>query len=167
MHLAVDTQSELPVSLEVTPANVYHGEMAISLMAHVAEDLGWKFKFVMMDAGYDQMKNYVAARNYGAQAIIALNKRGEKEPPEGMSTTGTPRCSMGYDMVYWSADGDRLKFRCPHALGKVDCPFGSAACSDSLKWTNIIREITSSKVLNVMNILSLRVSFSIFPPNAF
>ncbi|GMA61381.1 hypothetical protein GCM10025859_18210 [Alicyclobacillus fastidiosus] len=141
--------------------------MAISLMAHVAEDLGWKFKFVMMDAGYDQMKNYVAARNYGAQAIIALNKRGEKEPPEGMSTTGTPRCSMGYDMVYWSADGDRLKFRCPHALGKVDCPFGSAACSDSLKWTNIIREITSSKVLNVMNILSLRVSFSIFPPNAF
>ena len=63
------------------------------------EDLGWKFKFVMMDAGYDQMKNYEAARNYGAQAIIALNKRGEKEPPAGMSTNGTPRCSMGYDMV--------------------------------------------------------------------
>ncbi|GMA61000.1 hypothetical protein GCM10025859_14400 [Alicyclobacillus fastidiosus] len=109
IHLAVDTQSELPVSLEVTRANVYDGKMAIPLMVHVAEDLGWKFKFVMMDAGYDQMKNYVAVRNYGAQAIIALNKCGEKEPPEGMSTTGTPLCSMGDDMVYWGADGDRLK----------------------------------------------------------
>ena len=36
IHLAVDTQSELPVSLEVTPANVYDGEMAIPLMEHVA-----------------------------------------------------------------------------------------------------------------------------------
>ena len=38
---------------------------------------------------------------------------------------------MGYDMVYWGADGDRLKFRCPHVLGKVNCPLGTAACSDS------------------------------------
>ena len=51
IHLAVDTQSELPVSLEVTPAHVYDGEMAIPLMKDVAENLGWKFKFVMMDAG--------------------------------------------------------------------------------------------------------------------
>ena len=70
IHLAVDTQSELPVSLEVTPAHVYDGEMAIPLMKDVAENLGWKFKFVMMDAGYDQVKNYEAARSYGAQAII-------------------------------------------------------------------------------------------------
>lgn len=68
-------------------------------MGNLAEDLKWKFRFVMMDAGYDQIKNYEAARRYGAQAIIALNKRGEKEPPVGMSTTGTSRCSMGYDMV--------------------------------------------------------------------
>jgi IS5 family transposase len=123
--------SELPVSLEVTPAHVYDGEMAIPLMKDVAENLGWKFKSVMMDAGYDQVKNYETARSYGAQAIIALNRRGEKEPPAGMSSNGTPRCSMGYDMVYWGADGDRLKFRCPHVLGKVDCPLGAAACSDS------------------------------------
>jgi IS5 family transposase len=131
IHLAVDTHSELPISLEVTPAHVYDGEMAIPLMKDIAENLGWKFKFVMMDAGYDQVKNYEAARSYGAQAIIALNRRREKEPPAGMSSNGTPRCSMGYDMVYWGADGDRLKFRCPHVLGKVDCPLGAAACSDS------------------------------------
>lgn len=71
------------------------------------------------------------ARDYGAQAIIALNQRREKEPPAGMSSNGTPRCSMGYDMVYWGADGDRLKFRYPHVLGKADCPLGTAACSGS------------------------------------
>ncbi|GEO27601.1 transposase [Alicyclobacillus acidoterrestris] len=131
IHLAVDTSSELPVALEVTLAHVYDGEMAIPLMKDVVENYGWKVKYVMMDAGYDQVKNYEAARGYGAQAIIALNKRGEKEPPAGMASDGTPRCSMGYDMVYWGADGDRLKFRCPHAVGKVGCPLGTAACSDS------------------------------------
>lgn len=48
-----------------------------------------------------------------------------------MPTNGTPRCTMGYDMVYWGADGEHLKFRCPHVVGKVDCPLGAAACSDS------------------------------------
>ncbi|SDW06365.1 Transposase [Alicyclobacillus hesperidum] len=131
IHLAVDTASELPVALEVTPSNVYDGEMAAPLLEHVVKAHGWKVDFVMMDAGYDQVKNYEAVRDYGAQAIIAMNKRGEKEPPEGMASDGTPRCTMGYDMVYWGADGDRLKFRCPHAVGKVDCPLGTAACSQS------------------------------------
>lgn len=130
VHLAVDTASELPVALDVTPANVYDGEMAVPLMKEIVQH-GWRFKFVMMDAGYDQVKNYEATRSYGAQAIVAMNKRGEKEPPAGMASEGTPRCSMGYDMVYWGADSDRLKFRCPHAVGKVDCPLGIAACSDS------------------------------------
>jgi transposase len=63
IHLAVDTASELPVSLEVTPAHVYDGEVAIPLMKDVAENLEWKFKVLMMDAGYDQVKNYQAARD--------------------------------------------------------------------------------------------------------
>nr|WP_284200187.1 transposase [Alicyclobacillus sacchari] len=79
VHLAVDAKSELPIALDVTPANVYDGEMAIPLMKEIHER-NWRFQFVMMDAGYDQAKNGEAARQYGAQAIIALNKRGEKEP---------------------------------------------------------------------------------------
>ncbi|UNO47234.1 transposase [Alicyclobacillus acidoterrestris] len=130
-HLAVDTASELPVALDVTPANVLDGEMAAPLLEHVVTTHGWEIDFVMMDAGYDQVKNYETVRQYGAQAIIAMNKRGEKEPPEGIASDGTPRCTMGYGMVYWGADGDRLKFRCPHAVGKVDCPLGIAACSES------------------------------------
>ena len=77
------------------------------------------------------MNNYEAALSYGAQAIIALNKRGEKEPPAGLASNGTPRCTMSYEMVYWGTDKDRLTFRCPHVVGKTDCPLGTAACSDS------------------------------------
>ena len=44
----MDTASELPVPLEVTPANVYEGEMAIPLVKDVVENYNWKIKFVMM-----------------------------------------------------------------------------------------------------------------------
>jgi hypothetical protein len=60
-----------------------------------------------------------------------MNLRNEKEPPDGMTSNGTPCCSMGFAMTYWGADGDYLKFRCPHATGKVECPLGMAACSSS------------------------------------
>jgi|UniRef100_A0A8R1ELY9 IS5 family transposase len=129
LHLAVDTQSELPLALEVTPAHVNDGEMAPGLIKTVTAETD--VKFFMLDAGYDQMKVYEAARNVKAQAIVPLNPRGEKEPPAGMSTNGTPCCSMGFAMTYWGADDDVLKFRCPHATGKVDCPLGMTACSSS------------------------------------
>ncbi|SEP11543.1 Transposase DDE domain-containing protein [Paenibacillus sophorae] len=85
----------------------------------------------MLDAGYDQLKNYEAARDLKAQAIIPLNLRNEKEPPAGMTSKGTPCCSMGFPMTYWGLENGRLKFRCPHATGKVDCPLGMTACSNS------------------------------------
>lgn len=131
IHLAVDTNSELPMALKVTPAHINDGDMGPVLMEQVAARRLTKVDFVMMDAGYDQLKNYIAARRIGAQAIIPLNLRNEKEPPAGMTSNGTPCCSMGYEMTYWGADGDQLKFRCPHATGKVDCPLGLAACSAS------------------------------------
>ncbi|MCL6445408.1 MAG: transposase [Alicyclobacillus sp.] len=130
VHVAVDAKSELPMALRVTPANVHDGDMAIPLMEELHHH-DWRIRFVLMDAGYDQVKNYEAARAMGAQAMIPMNRRNEKEPPEGMDFDGTPRCTMGYRMTYWGADGDWLKFRCPHATGQVDCPLGMAACSAS------------------------------------
>jgi Transposase DDE domain/Transposase domain (DUF772) len=129
LHLAVDTASELPMALLVTPAHVNDGDKGPVLMEQVAVDT--KVKFFMLDAGYDQLKNYEAARNVKAQAIIPMNPRNEKEPPMGLTSNGTPCCSMGFAMTYWGADGDHLKFRCPHATGKIDCPLGMAACSSS------------------------------------
>lgn len=132
IHLAVDTSSELPLALEVTPANINDGDMGPALIEKVAEQIPeGTLKYVIEDSGYDQLKNYEAAKTHGAQAIIPLNLRNAQEAPEGFSFNGTPKCSMGYEMVYWGCDKNFLKFRCPHALGKVDCPNGMAWCSSS------------------------------------
>lgn len=131
LHIAVDAASELPIAFEVTPANVNDGEIGPILIDKVTSSFSpeQRPKFYVMDAGYDQRKNYEAAKNASAQAIIPLNPRNEQEPPAGMLANGTPVCSMGYPMVYWGSDNDILKFRCPHILGKANCPFGSAWCS--------------------------------------
>lgn len=83
--------------------------------------------------GYDTKDIYNAVRAHKAQAIIPLNLRGEKKPPEGLSKYRTPVCSMGYPLVSWGCDRKRkaLKFRWPHACDKVNCPQGSEWCSDS------------------------------------
>ena len=54
-----------------------------------------------MDAGYDHREIYSLIRDkYQAQAIIAMNKRGAKQPPASFDWDGTPICSAGYRMVY-------------------------------------------------------------------
>jgi IS5 family transposase len=131
IHLAVDTESELPIAVHVTPAHVNDGDVAPLLMQDVVLTKKFNVNHFIMDAGYDQLKNYETAKGFKAQAIIPLNPRNEKEPPAGLSSNGTPRCSMGFDMTYWGADGNYLKFRCPHVTGHVNCPHGSNWCSSS------------------------------------
>ncbi|MCT9925472.1 transposase, partial [Enterococcus faecalis] len=58
IHLAVDTESELPIAVEVTPAHVNDGDMGPALMNKAAEVSNTDIEFIMMDAGYDQLKNY-------------------------------------------------------------------------------------------------------------
>ena len=130
LHIAVDAKSECPVAIELTPASIADGDMAIPLIEkdyHNRKDR-LKARYFVMDSGYDQSKNYKTVQEkYGGQAIIPLNPRNEKQPPAGYDFNGTPICSAGYKMVYWGGN----KFRCPHILGKVDCPFGSNWCSSS------------------------------------
>ncbi len=54
LHLAMDTKSELPMALTVTPAHVHDGDMAPDLMEQVAAKT--KVSFFVLDAGYDQLK---------------------------------------------------------------------------------------------------------------
>jgi transposase, IS5 family len=129
MHLSVDTKSELSMAIEVTPAHVNDGDVAPELIQQIAEYTKADIHYLLIDGGYDQLKYYESAKKIGAQAIITLNLRNEKEPPIGIASNGTPRCSMGYEMTYWGAEKNQLKFRCPHATGKVDCALGMASCS--------------------------------------
>ena len=129
LHLAIDTRSELPLSLTVTPAHRHDSTQAIPLM----EQLPVKPQAYCLDMGYDVKSIYEYAHSQGAKAIVPLNRRGEIEPPAGFDANRTPVCSMGYPMVYWGADAKRgeLKFRCPHVCGKVECPQRSCWCSTS------------------------------------
>lgn len=49
----------------------------------------------------------------------------------GMTEEYQPMCSGGFPLTFWGRDGDKLKCRCPHVMGKVDCPHGSTWCSSS------------------------------------
>lgn len=131
IHLSVDTYSDLPMALMVTPANRNDGDLGPEMIEKTVYVAAKPIDYVMEDAGYDQIKNYEAAKKHGIIPIISLNPRGEKEPPEGYSSNGTPKCSMGFGMTYWGADKDVLKFRCPHATGHVECPMGTTWCSSS------------------------------------
>ncbi len=128
LHLMVDTQSECPVRIELTPASVHDGDPAPGLIEEEFKTLPKeKTVYFIMDAGYDQRKIYDTVVQNRGRPIIPINRRSEKQPPPGIDSNGTPICSAGFPMVYW---GDS-KFRCPHILGKVDCPFGSNWCSSS------------------------------------
>jgi hypothetical protein len=118
--------------MKVTPANNHDSSVAMDLVAQCCTNTHHKIEYFLMDSGYDHREIYsLIKEKYHAQAIIALNKRGAKQPEAGLDWDGTPICSAGYKMVYWGSYKGVNKFRCPHVLGKCDCPFGSAWCSDS------------------------------------
>lgn len=136
LHMAVDCQSELPIAVMVTPANTHDAKMAIPLIELVNQSLAEarKPKYYSMDMGYDSKEIYsVIMSEFKGQAIIPINPRGAKNHPEGCDFDGTPICSMGQRMVYWGSDAKTgtNKYRCPHVMGKYDCPYGSAWCSQS------------------------------------
>lgn len=134
LHIAADTDSELPLSILVTPANKYDSEVAVELLDKFIKDysLVKNPKNVIMDAGYDSKNNFnYIMHQMLSQPIIALNNRGSFTSPEGLNEDMNPVCSMGHPLVYWGKDGDYLKYRCPHVCGKVSCPQGTKWCSNS------------------------------------
>ncbi len=131
-HTAINAKSELPVAIEVTPASVHDSTVAMKLVKKARANLVKEPSYYLMDSAYDSVDIYKEIMNdYHGRAIIPLNLRGAKEPREGFDFDGTPVCSAGFRMIYWGCDNGFNKFRCPHVLGKADCPFGSNWCSDS------------------------------------
>lgn len=134
LHILCDCKSELPLSILLSPASYYDGELARPLIKkYLAQYSGvLNTKYYSMDSGYDQEKNYrYIIDEVKATPIIAYNKRGAYAPAEGFNEDFQPVCSMGYPLTYWGKDGKYLKYRCPHATGKVDCPEGTCWCSNS------------------------------------
>lgn len=134
LHILCDTKSELPLDILVTPASVYDGTQAIPLIEQFLKNYRNIFKptYYIMDSGYDFDYIYKdIIGKYEGIPIIAYNPRGSYVSPEGLDEAFNPICFAGYKLVYCGKDEDYLKFRCPHAVGKCDCPFGMNWCSSS------------------------------------
>ncbi len=133
-HMLCDSKSELPLDVMVTPTSNYDGTVALPLIEQFFENYKVKFKpkYYAMDSAYDLEYVYKEIiEEYEGIPVIAYNPRGSYAPPEGLDEDFNPICSGGYKLIYWGKDGNYLKFRCPHAIGKCNCPHGMNWCSDS------------------------------------
>lgn len=134
LHILCDSKSELPLDILVTPASNYDGTMALPLIEQFIEHYNNIFKptYYAMDSGYDLDYVYKDIINrYNGIPIIAYNPRGSFAPPMGLDEHFNPICSAGYKLAYWGKYGNFLKFRCPHAVGKYNYPYGMNWCSKS------------------------------------
>ena len=134
MHALVDTSSGIPISYVITPANIADMDVAESLIQKMMDDYNEEIrpKYYMMDAGYDKPELYAAIyAKFHGQAVIPINWRNTKIPPEGINMEGQLVCAMNYPYVYGGNDNGTIRLLCPHACGKCDCPMGSAWCSSS------------------------------------
>ncbi len=134
LYILCDSKSELPLDISISPASVYDGTVAISLIERFFSNYKDTFKptYYSMDSGYDFEYIYKDIINdFNGIPIIAYNPRKSYAPPEGLDSNFNPICSAGYKLVYWGKDRNYLKFRCPHAVDKCNCPFGMDWCSSS------------------------------------
>lgn len=134
MHALVDTYSGLPISYIITPANIADMDAAEPLIQKMMDDYenGFEPKYYMMDAGYDKPELYANIyQKFQGQAIVPINWRNTKIPPEGINMKGQLVCPMNYAYVYGGNDHGTIKLLCPHACGKCDCPMGSSWCTSA------------------------------------
>ena len=134
MHALVDTTSGIPISYVITPANIADVDVAHPLIQKMMNDYQSCFqpKYYLMDAGYDSPQLYLDIHEkYKAQAIIPLNWRNTKIPPEGINQNGQLVCSMNYPYVYGGNDHGVIRLLCPHVCGKCNCPMGSNWCTQA------------------------------------
>jgi len=123
LHLVVDTRHELPLAFTVTTAKEADTNALLPLLDQLGKRLPQaQLQVVVADAAYDSTANCRAIVQRGALPIIPLNLGGEKIPPGITNPQGTVLGPLGEPLVYWGRDGRYTKWRCPAALGKLECP---------------------------------------------
>lgn len=129
LHLVVDCETELPVSFELTPANVNESpyfEPLLEDLRRAHPQVAGRTEAVMADAGYDSRSNcrYVL-EEYEALPIIKMrltqNKDAICQAADSLCTElGTQICPSGHKMAYDGRDGNYLKWRCPVTCGRAE-----------------------------------------------
>ena len=137
VHLIVDTKSQLPIAIEVTPAHVPDSTCLKNLVQQVKNLHPYiEITTTALDAGYDGHQNYQLLSQLNINPIIALNERSGTNPlltgKLTISQDGKIQGPANCPLVYWGYDKNRNrhKLRCPAALGKCNCLF-LKVCSKS------------------------------------
>jgi len=123
LHLIIDALYELPLAFILTPANEADTmQMQPLLQKAEADKEPTRPEAVITDKGYDsQENNTFVYKECKAAPIIPIREWKDAQLPDICNAKGTPLCSCGLAMVYWGRDGNYLKYRCPHAVGKAEC----------------------------------------------
>jgi transposase len=138
VHLIVDAKSQLPLEVSVTPGDKADSPQAKPLIKGVRKKHPEiKIDTSAMDSAYDSYENYrFAVKEAHIAPIIALNPRNRVDALTAnslqLSPDGSFTCMAGHKVIYWGKEEkrDRVKFRCPAAVGKCQCLFRSI-CSQS------------------------------------
>lgn len=82
IHLVVDTETQLPIEVKITPGNEADGPHAKPLIEKTKELVSPEV--ATMDSAYDSHANYKTCADSNIKPIIDLNKRGKKPKNEGI-----------------------------------------------------------------------------------
>jgi len=131
-----DLKADLPLYLRLVQANRHDSVSAVVALAEF-RDLypNLNIDSFISDSACDNLATYELLREWNINAVIALNEKGNFKYPPHINVTdkGIPVCMGGHNMVYWGRchDRDRLKYRCPLKLRKVDNCSCVSDCSQS------------------------------------
>lgn len=75
LHLAVDTETELPISAKVTAGNINDSKVMSNVLSEARLSLPqFRPQFIIADAGYSSLSNLILAhRQYRAEPVIDIN----------------------------------------------------------------------------------------------
>ena len=130
---------DLPLYLRIVDAKRHDSISAVVALAEL-RDLcpGLEIHAFLSDSASDNYATYTLLHRWNINAVIALGKSndGNRKFPAHLSVNanGVPICPAGHEMVFWGKCDPyhpRLKWRCPHALGKCELSDACSACSPS------------------------------------
>ena len=142
LHLLADANYGIPLSYQITPANVNDSPTLPPLLKQAKGTFAWLHPgFVLADRGYDSSANHRAVVEQDAVPIIHIRKPTANDGLYGGIYTekGAPTCMSKNAMEYVRTDPEtgRHLFRCPEA----GCPLkaknsGAVLYCDSEVWEN-------------------------------
>ena len=112
VHLGVCADTELPIWVHVTPANVYDGHHLSSVLNGASERYDWfKPQYVLADKGYDAKACFSFVQDMGADPVIDMRKRPGVNPGE------TRPCEAKPALTLWG-----VRYQCDRKPYDANCP---------------------------------------------